>query len=100
QQSAQGADGHQNIAHSGQVIFGTANPHQDSAYENESKEPFQGHYGRLISTSDACAFVSDLFDVAEALERRGLRLLPRNVLPAMFFRQQIKMKLQLFFYFK
>lgn len=53
----------------------------------------------MISAGDPYTFVSDLFQITEAFERRGLRFIPRHVLPAMLFRQQIKMKLQFFFYF-
>ena len=81
-------------------MIGTEDAHQDAGYEDESEEPFQCCYPRLISTGNPHAFISDLFDVAETLQRRGLRLFPRNVLPAMLFGQQVKMKLQLLFYFK
>jgi hypothetical protein len=52
----------------------------------------------MISTADSYAFVSDLFQVTETLERFGLRFIPRHILPAKLFRQQIEMKLQLFVY--
>jgi len=53
----------------------------------------------MISAGDPDTFISDLFQIAEAFARRGLRFVPRHVLPAMLFGQEIKMKLQLFFYF-
>jgi hypothetical protein len=53
----------------------------------------------MISVGNPDAFVSDLFDVPEALKRRGPRFVPAHVWPAMLFGQQIKMKLQLFIYF-
>jgi hypothetical protein len=81
------------------VKFGTENSHQNSSYKKESKEPFQGQYKRMISTGDPYAFISDLFDVAEAFNRSGLRFIPGHILPAMLLGQQIKMKLQLFFDF-
>ena len=99
QQTGEGADLHQKIADTRDVIISTENAHQNAEKENAGKEPFQRQYRGLISTGDPYAFVPDLFDVAKALYRFGMRLLPRNVLPAMLFRQQIKMKLQLFLYF-
>src|SRR6476620_4201374 len=99
QQATKGADLHQEIAYTRDVIIGAENAHQDSRYENKSEEPFQSQYDRVIPTRDAHAFISDLFDVTELRPRGGLRLLPRNVWPAMFFGQQVKMELQFFFYF-
>src|SRR5690349_3647400 len=99
QQAAQGADLHQKIADTRDMVISTEKTYENSEKENTRKEPLQSqHYG-LISTRNFHAFVSDLFDVAKALHRLSLRLLPRNILAAVFFRQQIKMKLQLFFHF-
>jgi len=53
----------------------------------------------MISARDPHTFVSDLLQVTEAFQRRGLRFIPRLVLPAKLLRQQIKMKLQLFINF-
>src|SRR3954463_10873116 len=85
QQAAQGADLHQEIADARDVIIGAENAHQNSGYKNKSEEPFQSQYEGVMATRDAHAFISDLFDVAESRPRGGLRLLPRNVWPAMFF---------------
>jgi hypothetical protein len=54
----------------------------------------------MISTADPYAFVSDVFEITEAFERGGLCFIPRHVLPAKLFRQQIKMKLQFLVYFR
>ena len=82
------------------MIFAAENSHEHAGYKNESKEPFQCQYERVISARDSHAFISDLFDVTEAVKRGGLGLFPRQVFPAMLFRQQIKMKLQLLVYFE
>jgi len=73
--------------------------YENSGYENESQEPFQGRYYWVISAGDPYTLVPDLFHISKALERPGPRFIPRHVWAAMLFRQQIKMKLQLFFYF-
>src|SRR5580765_1237656 len=98
QQATKGADLHQEIADAGDVIIGAENADQNSGYENKSEEPFQSQYDGVIPTRDAYAFIYDLFDVPESRPRGGLRLLPRNIWPAMFFGQQVKMELQFFFY--
>jgi hypothetical protein len=78
------------------VKLETEDPHQHSGHKNESKEPFQCRNNWMISAADPYAFVSDLFQIAEAFERRGLCFIPGHVLPAKLFSQQIEMKLQFF----
>jgi len=77
----------------------TENAHQHPAYKNECQEPLQSPDGRVIAIGDPYTFISDLGHVAELLPGRGLRFVPGKVLAAIFFRQQVKMKLQLFVYF-